>query len=142
MKHDNGHDRRAPARSRSARGGNSAEQSLGAEIIAGLSEFSEALKKGEVRKRFAYREIAPEFEPTAYSPELVRSTRKLLRSSVPLFARFLGATADAVRSWEQGMRKAPMIACRFMDEIRNDPDYWLDRFESIATANRDDGTIA
>ena len=105
------------------------------DILEALSEFTEALKKGEVSKRFTCRQIKLDLKPTLYSPELVKTTRKLLKVSQSLFARFLGISPKTVRSWEQGINTPSPIACRFMDEIRRSPDYWTERLrESVVTA--------
>ena len=86
--------------------GKDAESSVEEEILEALTSFTDALKKGDVVKRFTCRQIRLDLEPTHYSPELVRKTRKLLKVSQPLFGRFLGVSPITVRSWEQGMPKS------------------------------------
>jgi putative transcriptional regulator len=104
------------------------------DILEALSEFTDALKKGEVSKRFTCRQIKLDLKPTSYNPELVKTTRKLLKVSQTLFARFLGISPKTVRSWEQGINAPSPMACRFMDEIRRSPDYWTERLrESVVT---------
>jgi len=65
---------------------------------------------------------------------MVRRTRGLLRASQAVFARFLGVSVKTVRAWEQGFNVPSDMACRFMDEIRRDPSYWLRRLRSAIVA--------
>jgi putative transcriptional regulator len=101
--------------------------SVESEILEALSEFTDALKKGDVAQRFTCRQIKLDLKPASYSPELVKTTRKLLKVSQTLFARFLGVSPKTVRSWEQGINTPSPMASRFMDEIRRSPDYWTER---------------
>ena len=108
--------------------------SVESEILEALSEFTDALKKGEVAERFTCRQIKLDLKPTPYNPELVKTTRNLLKVSQTLFARFLGISPKTVRSWEQGINTPSPMACRFMDEIRRSPDYWMERLrEAVVT---------
>jgi putative transcriptional regulator len=103
------------------------------EMLAGLTEFAEALESGEdLGKKFTCHKLALDLRPQQYTPEMVRETRKLLSVSQPLFARFLGVSTPTVRHWEQGLANPQPIACRFMDEIRRDPKYYLDRLLAAA----------
>lgn len=102
------------------------------EILEALSEFTDALKKGEVSKRFTCRQLKLDLNTTCYSPELVKTTRRLLKVSQTLFARFLGVSPKTVRSWEQGINTPSSMACRFMDEIRRSPGYWMERLRESA----------
>lgn len=108
--------------------------SVESEILEALSEFTDALKNGEVSKRFTCRQIKLDLKPSSYSPELVKTTRKLLQVSQVLFARFLGISPKTVRSWEQGVNTPSPMACRFMDEIRRSPDYWIERLREVVVA--------
>lgn len=102
------------------------------EILEALSEFTDALKKGEVSKRFTCRQLKLDLNTTSYSPELVKTTRRLLKVSQTLFARFLGVSPKTVRSWEQGINTPSSMARRFMDEIRRSPGYWMERLRESA----------
>ena len=108
--------------------------SVGARIAQGLREFAEALAKKEpVADKFNCRVVELVLRPSPYSPELVKETRKLLCASQRIFALFLGVSVQTVRSWEQGVNTPKDAACRFMDEIRRNPPYFLQRLrESIA----------
>ena len=102
-------------------------------IIQGLEQFADALESGEdVTRRFTCRKFVLNLEPTEYSPELVKDSRAKLGLSQALFAQFLGVSASSVQAWERGEKMPKDIACRFMDEIRRDPEYWRRRFLEIA----------
>ncbi len=111
-----------------------AKASVGARIIQGLTEFAESLEKKEpLADKFNCRVVELDLRPAVYSPELVKKTRKLLSASQTVFARFLGVSVKTVRSWEQGINTPNDIACRFMDEIRFNPNYWRQRLHDSAT---------
>jgi putative transcriptional regulator len=107
-------------------------RSIGKEIAQRLKEFVEVLESGEdLRKRFTCRTVRIKLEPQKYSPALVKKTRKLLGASQEVFARFLGVSASAVQDWEQGTKPPRGSACRLMDEIRANPEYWIRRLEQL-----------
>lgn len=108
-----------------------AEPSVEDEILEALSDFTDALEKGEVTERFSRRTIQLDLVPTRYDSELVKKTRKLLRVSQTLFARFLGVSSKTVRAWEQGAHIPHAMARRFMDEIRRDPAFWMKRLREL-----------
>ena len=102
-------------------------------ITQGLEQFADALEKGEdVTERFTCRKVVLNLEPAQYGPELVKEARSKLGLSQALFAQFLGVSASSVQAWERGEKTPKDIACRFMDEIRRDPNYWKKRFLEIA----------
>lgn len=101
------------------------------EIIKRPKEFTEALERGEViTECFTCRKIELDLQPQAYTPELVKKTRKLLGASQAVFALFLGVSVKAVRAWEQGRNIPSDMACRFMDEIQLNPAYMRQRLSS------------
>ena len=110
--------------------------SVGAEILEALEEVRDALKSGEpLEERFTVRSYRFELAVRDYRPDDVRSVRRILGLSQPLFAEFLGVEASTVRSWEQGKRPPSSMARRFMDEISADPSYWRGRLRhSISEA--------
>ncbi len=102
-------------------------------IIRGLESFADALESGEdLTKRFTCRKVVLNLEPTPYTPELVKETREVLGLSQALFAQFLGVSAGTIQAWERGEKPPRNVACRLMDEIRRDPDYWRKRFLELA----------
>lgn len=118
------------------------DKSVGELLIEGLSEFVSTLKNDEpVCEKFTCRKVVLNLTPVPYAPEQVKATRNLLRVSQSLFAHFLGVSDKTVRSWEQGQSKPSVMACRFMDEIQSNPDYWRKRLAArIRSRNGSSGT--
>ena len=116
------------------------KKSLGGEIVESLREFAEALENDEViSEKFTCRRVIVDLEPKAYDPADVQATRSLLLASQPVFARFLGVSPKTVRSWEQGTARPSDMACRFMDEIQRNPEYWRERLRaSVKLKSKDD----
>jgi len=108
------------------------KDSVGKKIIEGLQEFTEALEGDKrIAEKFTCRKISLDLLPVLYNPRSVKATRKLLGVSQGIFAQFLGVSVKTVRAWEQGKTPGDM-ACRFMDEIQRNPEYWRNRLrESI-----------
>jgi putative transcriptional regulator len=110
----------------------------GKKVVDRLKQFSDALEANEnVADRFTCRKIKLNLEPKTYSAELVKSTRQILGASQAIFAQFLGASSSAVQDWEQGRKTPSNIACRIMDEIRRDPDYWINRLQELSISSGD-----
>ena len=110
---------------------------LGAEMVAGLSAFRDALESGEpIEKRFTVRTVSLNLQPKPYGPEDVKQVRKRLNASQALLARFLGVSVKTLRSWEQGVRPVPPIACRFLDEIVANPQLWTSRLRTADSSAR------
>lgn len=117
-------------------------KSLGQEMIEALREFHEVIKAGtplEEKYLVTERKIVtarslklPASDPL--TPGQILEARKALGVSQAVFADFLGVSAGALRSWEQGNQKPSRIASRFIDEIRQDPGYWLKRLRKAAAA--------
>ena len=96
--------------------------SVGHEIVNRVKEFAEALKGPRpISEQFTCRRVVLDLNPTPYDPDLVRETRKILGASQAMFAKFLGVKTRTVQHWEQGLVIPSDMACRFMDEIRNNP---------------------
>jgi putative transcriptional regulator len=109
------------------------KERLGQRIVGRLAGFVEALENGEpITQKFSCRTLELDLKPEKYDPELVKATRTALGMSQALFAKFLGVSTTTVSTWERGTRVPEDIACRFMDEIRHNPDYWRTRLKSIA----------
>jgi len=107
---------------------------LAKQIVDGLNEFSDAVERDQLDpKRFTSRTVVLNVKPSKYSAAMVRATRQLLDASQAVFAQFLGVSVKTVRSWEQGVSTPKDIAARFLDEIRQNPEYWRGRMrESFA----------
>jgi putative transcriptional regulator len=97
-------------------------------IVKGFKELSKALSEdAPIAEKFTCRKVTLDLQPMPYPPKAVRATRLLLRVSQPVFAQFLGVKPSTVKAWEQGRQPPPDIACRFMDEIQRNPEYWRGR---------------
>jgi len=106
---------------------------VASEIIEGLREFAETLEgKESLPKKFNCRLVELDLRPTTYDPEQIKRIRELLQASQKVFAQFLGVSVKAVSSWEQGVNRPSDMACRFMDEIRANPSYWMKRLRDVA----------
>ena len=111
----------------------SAMETFGEGIIGDLQEFADVLDKGEkVSEKFTFHKMVLNLEPTPYDPELVKTTRAILNASQSVFAKFLGVSVKTVQAWEQGENSVNGAACRLMDEIRENPEYWQLRLVSLA----------
>lgn len=98
------------------------------EIVRSLDELSKALANGEkVTENFRCRKVVLDLQPVAYKANDVKGTRTLLRASQSIFAQLIGVKTATVSSWEQGRCTPSDMACRFMDEIQRNPDYWRGR---------------
>ncbi len=97
-------------------------------IVEGFNELSDALAKDSaIAEKFTCRKVTLDLHAVPYPPLAVQATRKLLRVSQPVFAHFIGVKPSTVKSWEQGRQEPPVMACRFMDEIQRNPEYWRER---------------
>ncbi len=97
-----------------------------------LKNFSETLdSKKPLKDVYTCRKIILEVEIEPYTAEKVKEVRELLGVSQPLFASFLNVSLSAVQKWERG-GLSDGAACRLMEEIRHNPDYWRSRFLSMA----------
>lgn len=106
---------------------------LGAEMIAGLAAFRDALASDEpIGARFTVRTVSLDIPSRSYSADDVRRVRLGFGASQAVFAEFLGVSVKALRSWEQGTRPVPRIACRFLDEIVASPELWARRLRPPA----------
>lgn len=103
----------------------SVPKSIADEILDGLTDFVEALESGnDLDERFTCHRVKLDLLPETYNGEKVKMTRRLLKVSQALFAKFLGVSVKTVRSWEQGLSEPAKIACRFMDEIQREPAHY------------------
>ncbi|MFW6114545.1 MAG: helix-turn-helix domain-containing protein [bacterium] len=97
-------------------------------LVEGLEEFAGSLEAGEdITERFSCHKVVLDLQHTSYDKDLVKQTRKMLGASQAIFARFLGVWVSAISSWEQGLKEPNQMACRFMDEICQDPEHWRER---------------
>ncbi len=103
------------------------------DILQALGEFSTALKRGDnLADTFTSRKVELQLEPGEYDAKNVKAVRKLLCASQTVFAQFLGVSPKTVRGWEQGRIRPSDMACRFLDEIQRNPEYWRKRLRESA----------
>ncbi len=106
---------------------------IGKTIVERLRRFTIDLEAGvDIAKKYTCRQIVLDLEPKPYDAKRALKARKTLGLSQMLFARFLGVSVKTVRAWEQGTNTPQEIACRLMDEIQHDPDYWRKRLSQLA----------
>lgn len=103
-------------------------------IVGRLKGFSDTIKRGgKVAETYTLRTVQLNLQPTTYAPKKVVETRKLLGASQLVFAQFLGVNVKTVRAWEQGVNTPSDMACRFMDEIRANPEHWQERLRECVS---------
>ena len=107
------------------------QNSVERDLVEGLEGLLSDLKAdAPIVERYTCRRVVLDLEPSHYTPELVKATRELLKASQALFAKFLGVSVKTVHSWESNNGKDPSdMACRFMDEIQRNPQYWRERIK-------------
>lgn len=107
------------------------------ELIGGMKSLLGDLQAGKLNGRSV--QIAVEIPELA--PADVRGVRESLGLSQPLFANFIGASASAVRAWEQGAKTPTPMACRFLDSIRRDPAYWRSQLTAVVEPAASPATV-
>ena len=108
--------------------------SVGATIASRLRRVAASVEAGEdITKRFTCRTVRLGLTPREYGAKDVKQTRRKLGASQTIFAQFLGVSPSAVQDWEQGLKPPHGAACRLMDEIRRDPQYWIHRLQELST---------
>jgi putative transcriptional regulator len=113
-----------------------AKPTVGERLAERLARFADGLQKADkLEDSFTCRTIRLNIAPRKCSPGRVKQARRQLRASQRVFASFLGVSVSAVRDWEQGLKPPGGAACRIMDEIRRDPDYWLARLRELSTSS-------
>jgi putative transcriptional regulator len=106
-----------------------------AEACAGIDEFLEAAKAGESLEGLCtIRSRKLELKPREYGPDEVRAVRRKLNASQALLARFMGVNTQTVSYWEQGRRKVPSMARRYLDDLIDIPLLWATRTGSSVRA--------
>jgi putative transcriptional regulator len=90
-----------------------------------LEKFTEALESGDcIQEQFTCRKVEFRLNPQPYDPRDIKKTRALMGASQKIFAIFLGTSVKTIQAWEQGTSAPNKMACRFMDLIQRDPEYW------------------
>jgi putative transcriptional regulator len=106
-----------------------------AEACAGIDEFLKAAEAGESLEGLCtIRTRKLELKPREYGPKEVRAVRMKLKASQALLAKFMGVNTQTVSSWEQGRRKVPPMARRYLDDLVDIPALWATRTGSAFEA--------
>lgn len=99
-----------------------------AEACAGIDELLEASEAGESDEGlYTIRTRKIELKPRDYGPEEVRAVRMKLKASQALLAKFMGVNTQTVSYWEQGRRRVPPMARRYLDDLVDIPVLWATR---------------
>ena len=108
-------------------------KSLGELLAEGFEELADAVESdaSSLGEKFTCHRISLDLQLTAYNSDLVKDTRKILGASQAVFAQFLGVATKTVQSWERNGSTPHDMACRFMDEIRHDPEHWQARLRAV-----------
>jgi len=102
------------------------ELSVGGEIIEGLRQVYDTLKKGvPLEQRFTVHNVAlTELEPPRYTArQLQRIRASMNNASQPVFAKVLGVSVKTLQAWERGT-KIPLFARRMLQMIERDARPW------------------
>ena len=99
-----------------------------------MQELTDTLENGVIQDQFTCRKVELNLKPKPYDQKKVIATRKLLRISQSVFALLLGVSVKTIQAWEQGLNPPKNVSCRFMDEIRRNPQYWIDRLKEATQA--------
>jgi putative transcriptional regulator len=114
--------------------------SVADKILERLHGFAEALEKAEkltdLTGKFTCRQVVLDLKPSSYTPQAVKEVRKMLGVSQGVFAQLLGVSPRTVQAWERGANEPTDMACRWLDEINRDPEYWLKRIRQAAVAKK------
>jgi putative transcriptional regulator len=79
--------------------------------------------KGSIKLDLRSVEIPP--RPKPMKPNDIRALRESLNASQALFARLLNVSANAVESWEQGVREPRQATLKLLHVARKNPDVLL-----------------
>lgn len=103
------------------------KKTVGGEIIDALTGFVDDVKNGKLHE---YRRIkVVDLTPSDYTAADVVAVRRAVDMSQSQLARLMGVSVKTVQSWEHGYNTPAPIARRFLDEIRHNPAYWVQRYQ-------------
>jgi putative transcriptional regulator len=110
-------------------------KSLGDQLVNRMKDFAESLETAEaIPDRFTRHKVRLDLTPRVHDGTTVKETRELLGASQAIFAKFIGVSVSTVQDWEQERKQPREIACRLLDEIRRDPEYWIARLKELLVA--------
>lgn len=105
-------------------------------LLSGMEELSDALEtacdtNSKVSEKFTMRSVILDLSPSKYDADMVKEVREIFGVSQAVFAQYLGVSLKTLQSWEQGKNRINGAVCRLMDEIKNDPDYFVKRLKAL-----------
>lgn len=101
------------------------ENTLGEELIEGLSELSDTIDAGlPLSAKFTVRTVDLKLKPRQYDALAVKETRESLQVSQAIFAQILAVSPECIEKWEQGRGEPQPWACRLMDLVNDNRDHW------------------
>ena len=89
------------------------------EVIAGAEEALAPARGKKVTLRT--RSVLRRQKPLAFTPSRIRSIRRRLNVSQPVFAELLYVTKATASKWEQGLRKPSGSALRLLEIAEKQP---------------------
>jgi DNA-binding transcriptional regulator YiaG len=99
-----------------------------AEACAGIDELVETdVAGGPTMGLYTIRTRKLDLTPRDYGPAEVRAVRIKLKASQALLAKVMGVNPQTVSYWEQGRRKVPPMARRYLDDLIDFPALWAAR---------------
>jgi hypothetical protein len=99
-------------------------------MVDGLHELCDAIEAGiPLEPATTVRPSPGRIKPPNLKAADIRAIRESLGLKQALFASFLGVRPTTLRSWEKGETRPSPLARRFLDEIRDDRDYWLEKLK-------------
>lgn len=105
---------------------------LGQELIRGLTTFRDAVNSGEpLEKRFVVSELGRPVGPKPLGARRVKTIRERVGASQAVFAALVGVSTKTIQAWEQGANEPPLLACRLLELMDEDPARWR---HELATA--------
>ncbi len=100
---------------------------LGRRLIQSLKEAAATVENGQLKTLECEVQAATDLRPRDYSPQMVRTARRILGTTTDQFAQYMGVSNPELKAWESGKKNPPSPACRLMDEVHRDPAYWQRR---------------
>jgi DNA-binding transcriptional regulator YiaG len=105
---------------------NAKKETRGQRIARELRELAEVVRSGvPLESRYTVHTVRRPAPPSEYDAQAVRRVRQSLGVSQAVFADLLGISVKLEQSWEQGFRQPSRMACRLLDEIRDQRQRWL-----------------
>jgi putative transcriptional regulator len=98
----------------------SSGRNIGQELITGLNEAI-AHQRGEINLKNMEIEL-PSLPKTWSSKKITELRIKKLKVSQSILAAYLGVTASALQTWEQGTKKPSGSARRLLELLEQDPE--------------------